>query len=194
MTKHIVGIEFGSTRIKAVLIDETGRVLAGGSSEWENEYVDGHWSYSMQKVIEGLQESYQNLIKSFGTPLRRVDAVGVSAMMHGYLAFDKDWKQVEPFRTWRDTTTSEASELLTEKLRCNMPQRWSATHFCQAVLNQEKTVNRVAHLTTLAGYVHFLLTGKNVLGANDASGMFPLDGKSWDEARLAIYDDLLGVH
>lgn len=191
--KKILGIEFGSTRIKSVLIDANGKVLATGAFDWENDYVDGHWSYPLEKVKEGLQTSYKELVKNYGSPIEKLDAIGVSAMMHGYLAFDKDWKQLEPFRTWRDTTTAKAAEILTEKLQFNMPQRWSATHYYQAVLNKEKTVEKVAHLQTLAGYVHFLLTGKNVLGADDASGMFPLNGSSWDKGRVKKYNELVSV-
>lgn len=185
-----MGIELGSTRIKSVLCDEYGKVLASGFHEWENEFVGGHWTYSMTQVRLGLQESYKNLLIDYGTPITELDAVGISAMMHGYLAFDKDWNLLEPFRTWRDTTTAEAAALLTDKLHFNMPQRWSATHYCQAVLNGEKSVERVAHLQTLAGYVHFLLTGENVLGASDASGMFPLDGVNYDLPRAKEFDKL----
>ena len=189
--KKILGIELGSTRIKSVLIDENGCVLAAGGFEWENDYVDGHWSYSLEKVKSGLATSYKELINNYGKPINELDAIGVSGMMHGYLAFDKDWNLLEPFRTWRDTTTAQAAEILTKELEFAMPQRWSATHYYQAVLNGEKTVEKVAHLQTLAGYVHFLLTGKNVIGANDASGMFPLDGKNWDSARIKKYNRLV---
>ncbi len=188
MIKLVLGVELGSTRIKSVLIDERGATLASGSFEWENEYVGGHWSYSLQKVKEGLQASYAGLVKNFGRPIERLDAIGISGMMHGYLAFDKDWNLLEPFRTWRDTTTSQAAEILSQKLQFNMPQRWSATHYYQAVLNKEKTVEKVAHLQTLSGYVHFLLTGQNVVGANDASGMFPIKDGGWDSARAEIYN------
>lgn len=189
--KKILGIELGSTRIKSVLIDENGKVLATGSYQWENKLVNGHWSYSMDDVRIGLQTSYKELVKNYDKAIETLDAIGISAMMHGYLAFDKDWNLLEPFRTWRDTTTAQAAEILTEKLQFNMPQRWSSTHYFQAVLNKEKTVKKVAHLQTLAGYIHYLLTGKNVLGANDASGMFPLDGKAWDKERVDKYNALL---
>lgn len=193
MSKLILGIELGSTRIKAVLIDENGAVLASGAYEWQNDYVDGHWSYSLEKVKEGLQTGYKELVKNYGKPLTRLDAIGISAMMHGYLAFDKDWKLLAPFRTWRDTTTSQAADILTEKLKFNMPQRWSATHYYQAVLNRESHVKEVAHLTTLAGYVHYLLTGKNVVGANDASGMFPLEGRGYNRECIKKYNELVDV-
>lgn len=187
----ILGIEFGSTRIKSVLIDEKGKVLATGSYEWKNELVNGHWSYSMSDVKKGLQTSYKELLIDYGKPLETLDALGISAMMHGYLAFDKNWNLLEPFRTWRDTTTSEAAEILSKELEFNMPQRWSSTHFYQAVLNKEETVKKVVHLQTLAGYVHYLLTGENVLGADDASGMFPLSGREYDSERALKYNALL---
>ena len=191
--KLILGIELGSTRIKSVLCDEKGKVFASGSHDWENEFIDGHWTYSMSAVKEGLQNSYKKLTVDYGKPLINLDAIGISAMMHGYLAFDEEWNLLAPFRTWRDTTTSQASEILTEKLQFNMPQRWSATHYYQAVLNKEKDVEKVAHLQTLSGYVHYLLTGKNVLGADDASGMFPLDGKEFDKERVKKYNELVSV-
>lgn len=191
--KLILGIELGSTRIKAVLCDENGKVLASGSHEWENSFVGGHWSYPLEKVKLGLRASYKELVRNYGKPLTKLDAIGISAMMHGYLAFDRNWNLLVPFRTWRDTTTLQASEILTEKLNFNMPQRWSATHYYQAVLNKEDHVEKVAHLQTLAGYVHFLLTGKNVLGADDASGMFPLNGKGYDKERIKKYNELVTV-
>jgi len=188
---NILGIELGSTRIKSILIDENGKVLAKGSYQWENKLVNGHWSYSMDDVCRGIQTSYKELVKNYGHSIETLDAIGISAMMHGYLAFDEKWNLLEPFRTWRDTTTTQAADILTEELQFNMPQRWSATHYFQAVLNKEKTVKEIAHLQTLAGYVHYLLTGKNVLGADDASGMFPLDGKTWDKERIEKYNALL---
>ncbi len=190
MSKLVLGIEFGSTRIKSVLCDEFGKVLSSGNFDWENDYVDGHWSYPLDKVLLGLKESYRKLAENYKTPITHLDAIGISAMMHGYLAFDESWNLLAPFRTWRDTTTSEASKILTETLEFNMPQRWSATHYYQALLNKEDSAKKVAHLTTLAGYVHFLLTGENVLGANDASGMFPLLGENYDERLIEKFDKL----
>lgn len=191
MSKLILGVELGSTRIKSVLIDGRGKTLASGAFEWENEYVDGHWSYSLESVKTGLQASYKMLEANYGKPIESLDAIGISGMMHGYLAFDEDWNLLEPFRTWRDTTTAQAAEILSEKLKFNMPQRWSATHYYQAVLNKEKTVEKVAHLQTLSGYVHYLLTGKNVIGANDASGMFPIKDGDWDSDRAEIFNKLV---
>ena len=186
--KLILGIELGSTRIKAVLCDENGKVLASGSHEWENSFVGGHWSYPLEKVKLGLRASYKELVRNYGKPLTKLDAIGISAMMHGYLAFDREWQLLAPFRTWRDTTTAEAANELTEDFGFNIPQRWSVAHFYQAVLNEEKHVKKVAHLTTLAGYVHYLLTGKNVLGIGDASGMFPLKGDKYDSLMLAKFN------
>ena len=177
--KTSLGIEFGSTRIKAVLIDEKGTPLAAGSHEWENRYVDGIWTYTMEDVWEGLQDCYQDLIKyvkeQYGVSVTTFGSIGFSAMMHGYLAFDKDDNLLVPFRTWRNTITEEAAEKLTKEFSYNIPQRWSIAHLYQAILNKEEHVKDVAFFTTLAGYVHWKLTGKKVLGVGDASGMFPID-------------------
>ena len=191
MNKKILGIELGSTRIKSVLIDEKARVLAHGSYEWENQLVDGLWSYSLLEVEKGLQACYADLIKNYEQPLKKIDAIGVSAMMHGYLAFDKNDKLLVPFRTWRNTNTESAAKELSSVLEFNMPQRWSASHYYQAVLNGEPHVQDVAYLTTLAGYVHWVLTGKKVLGVGDASGMFPIKDGEYDREMLARYDELL---
>lgn len=188
--KYILGIELGSTRIKSVLTDENGKVLASGAYEWENSLVGGYWSYSLEKVKLGLRTSYKNLVKNFGKPITKLDAIGVSAMMHGYLAFDGGWQPLVPFRTWRNTATGRAAEKLTKEFKFNIPQRWSAAHYYQAILNKEEHVNKVAHLTTLAGYVHYLLTGKNVIGIGDASGMFPVNGKDYDGAMLKKFNEL----
>lgn len=193
MLERILGIELGSTRIKSVLIDEAGRVLSTGAFQWENHLVDGHWSYTLEEVRLGLQASYKEMAKNYGEPLTKLDAIGISGMMHGYLAFDENWHLLVPFRTWRDTTTEQASEILTRELKFNFPQRWSSTHYFQAILNKESSVNKVAHLQTLAGYVHYLLTGKNVLGPNDASGMFPLSGRSYDQERVKLYHNVTGA-
>ncbi len=193
MSERILGIELGSTRIKSVLIDETGKVLSTGAFQWENHLVDGHWSYTLEEVKLGLQASYKEMAKNYGEALTKLDAIGISGMMHGYLAFDENWHLLVPFRTWRDTTTEEASEILTRELKFNFPQRWSSTHYFQAILNKESSVRKVAHLQTLAGYVHYLLTGKNVLGPNDASGMFPLSNRSYDQEKLERYSEVAGA-
>ena len=192
--KKILGIELGSTRIKSVLINEKGEVIASGAHDWENQYENGFWTYSLDMVWQGLQASYLDLCKNYGEKIENLDSIGISAMMHGYLAFDKDDNLLVPFRTWRNTTTAKAQEELTRELNFNMPQRWSGTHFYQAVLNGEKHVNDVEFLTTLAGYVHWRLTGKRVLGVGDAAGMFPTIDDKYDSEKLAIYNALLEKH
>lgn len=177
--KTALGIEFGSTRIKAVLIGEDHKLLASGSHDWENELKDGIWTYSTESIIAGLQDSYKKLAEDvkekYGITLKKVGAIGISAMMHGYLAFDKGDNLLVPFRTWRNTITEEAADKLTKLFGFNIPQRWSIAHLQQAILNGEEHVKDVEYFTTLAGYVHKLLTGENVLGVGDASGMFPID-------------------
>ena len=189
--KKILGVEFGSTRIKAVLIDENAKVLAQGSHEWENQLKDGIWTYDLDDVWAGLQDAYSSLCASFGEEITSLDGIGISAMMHGYLAFDKDGNLLVPFRTWRNTNTAEAASILTKALDFNMPQRWSGSHFYQAVLNKEEHVSRVAFLTTLAGYVHWKLTGKRVLGIGDAAGMLPINNNDYDREKLTKYNELL---
>ena len=189
--KKILGIELGSTRIKSVLIDENATVLAQGSHEWENKLENGFWTYSLDDVWAGLQDSYDALCQNLGERPTALDGIGISAMMHGYLAFDENDELLVPFRTWRNTTTAEAADILTRELGFNMPQRWSASHFYQAVLNKEEHVSKVAFLTTLAGYVHWMLTGEKVLGIGDAAGMFPTIGDTYDMEMLAKYNKLL---
>lgn len=189
--KKILGIELGSTRIKSVLIDENASVIAQGGHEWENKLENGLWTYSLEDVWAGLQDSFADLCKNYGAPIESLDGIGISAMMHGYLAFDKDDNLLVPFRTWRNTTTAQAAEELTQALDFNMPQRWSASHFYQAVLNKEEHVDKVTFLTTLAGYVHWMLTGEKVLGFGDAAGMFPVLGNDYDKEKLGIYNSLL---
>ncbi len=193
--KKILGIELGSTRIKSVLIDENTTVIAQGSFEWENTLVDGLWSYSLENVEFGLQTSYEALAADYkakyGDELTEIDAIGVSAMMHGYLAFDKNDDLLVPFRTWRNTNTESAADELTELFKFNIPMRWSVAHYYQAILNGEEHVNNVAFLTTLAGYVHYKLTGKKVLGIGDASGMFPISGCDYDKDMLCKFNSLL---
>ncbi|MGM9603798.1 MAG: xylulokinase [Faecousia sp.] len=193
-----LGIELGSTRIKAVLIDENHIPIASGSHEWENQLVNGIWTYSMEAVTTGIQDCYRELKKDvrekFGVKLTEVGAIGVSAMMHGYLPFDKDGNQLAEFRTWRNTITGEAAEKLSAALGFNIPQRWSIAHLYQAILNQEDHVGSIAFLTTLAGYIHYLLTGEKVMGIGEASGMFPIDsGKlDYDQAMVDKFDAMSG--
>lgn len=177
--KTSLGIEFGSTRIKAVLIDDTYTTIAAGDYGWASHLEDGLWSYSQEEIWTGLQTAYAALAEdvenAYGEKLTRVGRIGFSAMMHGYLAFGKDGELLVPFRTWQNTNTSEAHEKLSELFQYNIPERWSIAHLYQAVLNSEEHIGKVDFFTTLAGYVHWKLTGKKVLGVGDASGMFPID-------------------
>ena len=177
--KTSLGIEFGSTRIKAVLIDDTYHTIAAGDYGWASHLENGLWSYTQEEIWKGLQTAYaamaQNVEAAYGEKLARVGHIGFSAMMHGYLAFDKNGELLVPFRTWQNTNTSEAREKLSELFQYNIPERWSIAHLYQAVLNKEEHIGKVAYFTTLAGYVHWKLTGKKVLGVGDASGMFPID-------------------
>lgn len=192
-----LGIEFGSTNIKACLIGPDYTPLASGSHAWENEFVDGRWTYSLEAVWAGLQTCYADLItdvqRLYDVTPTSFRAIGISAMMHGYLAFDAAGDLLVPFRTWRNTSTGPAAAELTEALGFNIPQRWSIAHLYQAVLDEEPHIGRIAALNTLAGYVHQKLTGKTVLGVGDASGMFPIDPATggYDQRMLAIVDPLI---
>ncbi len=198
-TKTALGIELGSTRIKAVLIDDRHIPIASGDFEWENQLVDGVWTYSMDMVHTGVQSCFAALkadVKTkFGEELTTVGAIGVSAMMHGYLPFDKDGKQLAEFRTWRNTITGEAAEKLTELFGFNIPQRWSIAHLYQAILNGEEHVKDIAYLTTLAGYIHWKMTGEKLMGVGEASGMFPIDSArlDYDEEMLQKFNALTGM-
>lgn len=189
-----LGIEFGSTRIKSVLVDLNGSPLASGSFDWENSYKNGVWTYSLDEVFEGLRASFAALKKSvcdkFGVKLETVGSMGISGMMHGYLAFDKDGAQLAEFRTWRNTITAEAAEKLSALFDFNIPQRWSIAHLYQAILNGEEHVGRVDFIATLAAYVHYRLTGERVIGVCEASGMFPIDSSinDYDAAMLDKFD------
>lgn len=177
--KTSLGIEFGSTRIKAVLIDDTYVTIAAGDYGWASHLEDGLWSYSQKEIWTGLQTAYAALAEdvenAYGEKLTRVGRIGFSAMMHGYLAFDRGGELLVPFRTWQNTNTFEAHEKLSELFQYNIPERWSIAHLYQAVLDNEEHIGKVDFFTTLAGYVHWKLTGKKVLGVGDASGMFPID-------------------
>ena len=196
----ILGIEFGSTRIKSVLIGPDRVPLASGSHEWENDYVDGIWTYSEQAILRGFQESYADLKKNVealcGAKLKKLAGIGVSAMMHGYLPFNEKMELLVPFRTWRNTMTAEAAEKLTEAFSFNMPQRWSLSHLYQAILNDEPHVKDIRFLTTLAGWAHYWLTGEKVLGVGDASGMMPIDSGSmdYDQGMVETFDRLIANH
>ena len=193
----VLGIEFGSTRIKSVLIGSDFRVLANGSHEWENDYANGIWTYSEKAIIEGLQASYADLKKDVQTryqvTLSRIGGLGISAMMHGYLPFDAQMNLLVPFRTWRNTITGPASEKLTEVFSFNIPQRWSLSHLYQAILNNEPHVTDIRFLTTLAGWIHYLLTGRKVLGIGDASGMMPIDSDTctYNASMVSAFEELI---
>lgn len=188
--KTALGIEFGSTRIKAVLADSAGKVLASGSYDWENRYVDNIWTYGLEDVWRGLQDCYANLNENvkctYGVTLERIGAIGISGMMHGYLPFNENAELLAAFRTWRNNITGEASEKLTKEFSYNIPQRWSIAHLYQEILNGEEHVKDIRFFTTLAGYVHWKLTGRKVLGIGEASGMFPIDVEKKDYNRRMI--------
>ena len=195
--KTSLGIELGSTRIKAVLIDTKGTPLAAGSYEWENQYINGIWTYSLEEVWKGMQGCYADLVsdvkKQYDITLTKIGSIGFSAMMHGYLAFNKNEQLLVPFRTWRNTITEEAAVKLTKEFNYNIPQRWSIAHLYQAILNKEEHVKEIALFTTLAGYVHWKLTGRKVLGVGDASGMFPIDIKTgkYDSTMVEKFNTLI---
>ena len=192
-----LGIELGSTRIKAVLIDDSYKVIASGSWDWENQLENGVWTYSLEQVWEGLQGSYkalkEDVKKKYDVTLTKVGAIGISAMMHGYLVFDKAGKQLAPFRTWRNTMTAEASTELIELFQYNIPQRWSIAHLYQSILSGEAHVADIDFMTTLAGYIHWQLTGERTVGICEASGMFPVDpaAKQYNARMLEQFQELI---
>lgn len=186
--KRYLGIELGSTRIKAVAIDESHTPVSTGDYTWKSTYENGVWTYSLDEVWTGLKTALRGVAER-----ESVCAMGVSAMMHGYLAFDKDWNLLVPFRTWQNTITGQAAAELTELFGFNIPQRWSIAHLYQAVLNKEEHVDKIAHITTLAGYVHYMLTGVNAVGIGEASGIFPIDSDTvaYDAAMMKKFDQLV---
>ena len=194
--KAVLGIEFGSTRIKAVLIDGEGAPIASGAHDWENRLRDGIWTYSLDDIWTGLRDCYAALARDvkerYGVVLTELAAIGFSGMMHGYMPFDADGELLVPFRTWRNTITGEAAAALTEEFQFNIPQRWSIAHLYQAILNGEEHVAKISYLTTLAGYIHWKLTGEKVLGVGEASGMFPIDSKTktYNQRMLEQFDAL----
>ena len=186
--RNTLGIELGSTRIKAVAIDEKHVPVSSGDYTWKSSYENGVWTYSLDEVWKGLKAAVSGVENR-----ESIKAMGVSAMMHGYLAFDKDWNLLVPFRTWQNTITAQAAAELTELFCFNIPQRWSIAHLYQAVLNGEEHVPQIAHITTLAGYVHYMLTGVNAIGVGEASGMFPIDSEKncYDETMLNKWNELV---
>ncbi len=195
-----LGIEFGSTRIKGVLTDTRGDVLAVGIYDWENSLIDDIWTYSLEEIHAGLRGCYTSLRKAveetYGVTLTKIGAIGVSAMMHGYLAFDKDGNQLAPFYTWRNTDTQQAADELTELFHFNIPQRWTAAHLYQRVLDGEEHVKKLDQVTTLAGYIHWKLTGQRVVGIGDAAGIFPIDSDTldYDAGMMDKFNQLLGKY
>lgn len=192
-----LGVELGSTRIKLVLIDRTGKPLASSAYTWENQWLEGYWTYDLSSVWQGLQSGYRDLKtavdETYGVKLETFGAIGISAMMHGYLVFDDHDRLLTPFRTWRNNTTGQAASLLTQVFQFAIPQRWSIAHLYQAILNHEDHVSQIAYMTTLAGYVHYALTGEKRIGIDDASGMFPIDYQTRDfnEKMLTQFDQVL---
>lgn len=194
--KTCLGIELGSTRIKAVLIDAYHNTVASGSFSWENQLINGYWTYDLAEVERGVQASYRALKDDvqarYGAELTNVGAIGISGMMHGYLPFDETGHQLAAFRTWRNTNAINAAKELTERFAFNVPIRWSISHLYQAILDHEAHVDKIQFLTTLAGYIHWKLTGRRVLGIGEASGMFPIDSHTndYDQTMLASFDAL----
>lgn len=194
LTRTALGIEFGSTRIKAVLTDPSGAVLASGGHTWDNRLVDGVWTYSIDEVETGLRAAYAALAEDLratrGVELTTVGAIGVSGMMHGYLPLDDRGRPLTAFRTWRNTITAESSAALSALFGLNIPQRWSISHLHRAVTGSEEHVEGIARITTLAGYVHWRLIGRHVLGVGEASGVFPIgaSGRSFDTDMIAAFD------
>ncbi|WP_026297269.1 xylulokinase [Paenibacillus daejeonensis] len=192
-----LGIEFGSTRIKAVLIDRQFTAIASGSYDWENRLKDGFWMYEQEDIITGMQTAYrelkQEVEQTYGVKLQTVGAIGFSGMMHGYMAFDSAGELLVPFRTWRNSTTGEAAHALTELFQFNIPERWSIAHLYQAILNKEAHVSRIDSITTLAGYIHRELTGERAIGIGEASGMFPIDDATHDyhPSMVQQFNDLV---
>ena len=198
--KAILGIEFGSTRIKAVLIDQENKPIAQGSHTWENQLVDGLWTYSIEAIWAGVQDCYAdlrlNVKNQYGIEIENLAAIGISAMMHGYMAFNDKEEILVPFRTWRNTNTGKAAAELSELFVYNIPLRWSISHLYQAILNKEEHVKDITFFTTLAGYVHWQITGEKVLGIGDASGMLPIDPetKNYSAEMIEKFDKLVAPY
>jgi sugar (pentulose or hexulose) kinase len=195
--KAILGIELGSTRMKAVLIGKDHKPICSGGCDWENSYIDNVWTYSLDDVWESLQSCYldlsRNVLEQFGVEIETFKAIGISGMMHGYIPFDRNDKLLAPFRTWRNNITKQASELLTKELHYPIPQRWSVAYLYQSILENQDHINEISFITTLAGYVHYKLTGKKVVGLGEASGMFPMDIKNGDynNKMISQFNDLI---
>jgi len=195
--KTVIGIELGSSRIKTVLIGADNKPIASGSHDWENSNINNVWTYSLEDIWKGVQGSYgkmaANVKDQYGVDIKTAGAIGFSGMMHGYMAFDKDDNLLTPFRTWRNNTTGQASEALTGMFDYPIPQRWSVAHLYQAILNQEEHVSHISFMTTLAGYIHWKLTGQKVMGIGEASGMFPIDlnTRDFNKKMLGQFNELV---
>ena len=195
--KTALGIEFGSTNIKGVLVDENGSVLATGSFGWENSLIDGIWTYSQDEILNGLKTCYGEVMKAVEEKYEiwpdQFGAIGISAMMHGYIALDKDGNMLAPFQTWRNSNTQKAADELTELFNFNIPLRWTIAHLYQCMLDHEEHLKDLAFVTTLDSYVHYLLTGEKVTGIGDASGIFPIDSetKDYDQKMVDKFDRLI---
>ena len=195
--KTALGIEFGSTRIKAVLIDLEGNVLGIGFHDWENSLVDGIWTYSLDEIHEGLRDCYSSLRKevekTYGVTIKKTGAIGISAMMHGYMAFDKDGELLAPFQTWRNSNTQQAADALTELFDFNIPLRWTIAHLYQCILDNEEHLYRTDFVTTLDSYIHRRLTGEKITGIGDAAGIFPIDSEAldYDQKMIDAFDALI---
>lgn len=195
--RAVLGIEFGSTRIKAVLVDEENKPVAAGSHEWENRFENGVWTYSLDDIWVGLKDCYASLKADvrakYGVTLKNFAAIGFSAMMHGYMVFDEKGELLVPFRTWRNSITEEAADELTSLFNYNIPQRWSIAHLYQAMLNNEEHLPRIDYMTTLEGFIHWKLTGRRVIGVGEASGMFPIDTstKNYNANMVGKFDSLI---
>ena len=196
--KAVLGIEFGSTRIKAVLVDENHMPIASAAHDWENQLLDGKiWSYSLDMIWDGLQDCYKKLTddvwEKYGVVIKKLAAIGFSGMMHGYMPFNEKNELLVPFRTWRNTITADAAKELTEVFDFNIPQRWSIAHLYQAILNGEEHVSEITYFTTLAGYIHWRLTGQKVMGVGEASGMFPIDAKTgnYNQSMIEKFNQLI---
>ena len=195
--KTALGIELGSTRIKGVLIDYQGNVLAVGIHDWENSFIDNIWTYSLEEIHAGVRGCYSSLRKvvedTYGVTLKKIGSIGVSAMMHGYMALDKDGDQIAPFQTWRNTNTQQAADELTELFNFNIPLRWTVAHLYQRILDGEKHVENLDYVSTLSGYIHWKLTGERVIGVGDAAGMFPINSDTidYDAGMKEKFDNLI---
>ena len=198
--KTALGIEFGSTRIKAVLVDEDNVPIASGSHDWENRLENGIWTYTLEDIWTGVQDCYAKMAEDvrakYGVTVKTLGAIGFSAMMHGYMVFDKAGELLVPFRTWRNNNAAPAAEQLTQLFNYHIPARWSVAHLYQAILNGEEHVKNIDFQTTLEGYVHWKLTGRKVIGIGEASGMFPIAAgtRSYNPAMLKQFNELIAPY